>query len=577
VGNPQQHSFHFQRIGHEYCSDLLTHIFYTLLTCPFPVPYTLPFIPDKKFDTSVAYFSMEFAVDQALKIYSGGLGFLAGSHMKSAFALRQNLIGVGMLWKYGYYDQERQQDNSMKADYREKIYHYLEDTHTRVNLQIAGKTVWAHAYYLPPEVFNTAPMFLLTTDTEGNDAQARAITYQLYDADPSIRVAQCMVLGIGGAKLLEALHYEPQVYHYNEAHALSGAFYLYQKYGSLSKLKQKLVFTTHTPEEAGNEKNDIHFLEHLGFFAGLSLTQVSNITQQKDTIFNHTLAALRLSRKANGVSRLHGDVARRMWGSYKGICEIISITNAQNKAYWVDPTLEDARRKEDIQQITDRKKQLKAELFKTVVNQCGKLFDPNVLTIVWARRFTGYKRANMITWDADRFARLLNITRFPIQIIWAGKPYPKDEGAIHTFNSLHYLSNLYANVAVLTGYELELSRLLKNGSDVWLNNPIVTREASGTSGMTAAMNASLNLSTFDGWICEFARDGQNSFLIPVATWDDFNRQDMENLFDQLENRILPMYYEKPDQWQNMILNSMNDVGEYFDSDRMAREYYEKLY
>jgi starch phosphorylase len=544
---------------------------------PFSVPFLHPFKPDKKFSKSVVYFSMEFALDQALKSYSGGLGFLAGSHMKSVYGLRQNLVGVGMLWKYGYYDQGRKKDNSMEPEFHEKIYHFLTDTGIRFSIPILGKEVFVHAYYLDPEVFKTAPMFFLTTDTDGNDDETRAISYSLYDSDTTMKVAQCMVLGIGGAKLLDELQYQPEVYHLNEAHAVSSAFYLYQKYKTLPELKKRMVFTTHTPEEAGNEKHDIDFLEDLGFFSGLKMDEVRKITGIQDSVFNHSLAALRMSRKANGVSKLHGEVSRKMWKSYPDICEITHITNAQNNAYWIDPVLEKARIGKDSKTITDRKKELKTKLFKTVADQCGKLFDPNVLTIVWARRFAAYKRPDILTWDVERFKKLLDNKDMPIQIIWAGKPYPKDEGAIDTFNHLFYLSHYFSNMAVLTGYELALSKLLKDGSDVWLNTPVVTREASGTSGMTAAMNASLNLSTYDGWICEFAEDGENAFLVPVAEGDDINKQDCDNFFEIIENKVIPTYYKNQKEWERMTLNSMNDVNEPFNSDRMAREYYEKLY
>ncbi len=543
----------------------------------FTIPFEHPIAPDKKFEKSVAYFSMEFGVDQALKIYSGGLGFLAGSHMRSAYDLNQNLIGVGMLWKHGYYDQERNTDNSMKAEFREKFYSYLIDTKTKVSIDIAGKKVWVHAYYLAPEVFGTAPMFLLTTDTEGNDMEARAISYNLYSDNDSTKVAQCMVLGIGGTKMLDALQYEPEVYHFNEAHALSGAFYLYQKFKTLPQLKKRLVFTTHTPEEAGNEKHDFGMLEYLDFFAGLPTATVRKITGQEDTVFNHSLALLRMAHKANGVSKLHGDVSRQMWGGYDKICEITHITNAQNKKYWVDMELEKARMIADTSAVMERKEVLKKELFETVANQCGKLFDPKVLTLVWARRFAAYKRADMLTWDSKRFEKLMTNEKYPLQVIWAGKPYPKDMGATETFNRLVYLSHLYPNMAVLTGYELALSKLMKDGSDGWLNNPVVTREASGTSGMTAAMNASLNISTFDGWICEFSRDGENSFILPVAAGEDIDGQDMNNLYDVLEDKVVPTYYDRPEEWQKMVLTSMNDVGDYFGADRMATEYYEKLY
>ena len=180
-----------------------------------------------------------------------------------------------------------------------------------------------------------------------------------------------------------------------------------------------------------------------------------------------------------------------MWGGYDGICEITHVTNAQNNLYWADEVLEKARKKGDITTITARKKELKSLLFKTVADQAGKIFDENVLTIIWARRFAAYKRPELLTRDRERFAGLMNNSKYPIQFIWAGKPYPFDGGAINTFNQLYYLSHLYPNMAVLTGHELSLSKLIKDGSDVWLNTPVVTREASGTSGMTAAMNASL--------------------------------------------------------------------------------------
>ncbi len=543
----------------------------------FTFPFTNPITPDKKYNKSVAYFSMEFALDQALKTYSGGLGFLAGSHMKSVYALKQNLIGVGMLWKYGYYDQGRKLDSSMQPEFHEKIYHFLKDTGVRFQIPILGKQVWVAAYYLSPEVFQTAPMFFLTTDTDGNDASVRAISYSLYDADVTMKVAQCMVLGIGGARLLEELKHEPEVYHFNEAHAISAVFPLFKKFKKVSELKKRIVFTTHTPEEAGNEKHNIQFLEGLGFFSGVPLATVRKITGIQDDVFNHSLAALRLSRKANGVSKLHGEVSRKMWKVYPKICEITHITNAQNKAYWTDPELEAARVNRDGGAISQRKKELKSVLFKTVADQAGKIFDPNVLTLVWARRFAAYKRPDMITWDVERFKKLLNNSEYPVQIIWAGKPYPKDEGAIDTFNHLYYLSHYFPNMAVLTGYELGLSKLLKDGSDVWLNTPIVTREASGTSGMTAAMNASVNVSTYDGWICEFAKDVENSFILPVAEGPDINKQDCDSLFEVLETKVLPTYYKEGDDWEKLVLNSMDDVNEFFDSDRMAREYYEKLY
>lgn len=550
-----------------------------------PSAFRHPYSFASAYKKSVAYFSMEFAIDQALKTYSGGLGFLAGSHMRSAFDEQQNLIGIGVLWKYGYYDQTRHADNSMTAQFREKMYSFLQDTGVRFTIGISGRPVWVQVYYLDPKHFNTVPMFFLTTDVNGNDIEARSISYRLYDADSSLKVSQCMLLGLGGAKFLDQINYQPDVYHLNEAHAVSAAFHLYQTLGSAEAVRQRMVFTTHTPEEAGNEKHDIGFLNKLGFFGELSLDTVREITGINDFIFNHSLAALRLSRKANGVSKLHGEVSRKMWGSYPTICEITHVTNAQNSGYWTDSQLETARLSGDIKAISARKKALKQPLFNIVADQVGKLFDPNVLTMVWARRFAAYKRPDLLTHDGERFRRLMNNRDYPLQMVWAGKPYPFDEGAVRTFNHLYYLSHLYPRMAVLTGHELALSKALKDGADLWLNTPIVPREASGTSGMTAAMNGSINVSTNDGWICEFEKaDGpdQNSFIVSLAGTPDRpegnpDAHDREHLFQLLEEDILPMYYDRPADWQALQLRSMNDVNAYFTSARMVREYYEKVY
>lgn len=528
---------------------------------------------------SVAYFSMEFAIDQSLKTYSGGLGFLAGSHMRSVYDLKQNVIGIGVLWKFGYYDQDRTTDNYMTPMFRQKVYNFVHDTKVRFQIDIMGRHTWVGVFKLDPETFGTAPMYFLTTDIEGNDYDQRKISFHLYDSDPAIKISQCILLGLGGAKFLDTINYTPDIYHLNEAHALSAVFYLYQKWGNIEDIKKRLVFTTHTPEEAGNEKHNIYQLAHLGFFGGLHLRDVRPLTGVEDDVFNHSLVALRLSHISNAVSKLHGEVSRKMWGEHKDICEITHITNAQNKKYWADEILEKARVKADTEGIAKRKKELKKRLFSTVADQTGKLFDPNVFTIVWARRFAAYKRPELLTRELERFKKLMANTKYPIQFVWAGKPYPKDDRAVAIFNGLQHLSYLIPNMAIVTGYELALSKLLKDGSDAWLNTPIVTREASGTSGMTAAMNGSINFSTFDGWICEFATK-ENSFVVPVAPADSEelrDKTDIDNFYDMLENQILPMYYDKPEEWCKMQLQSMNDVSAFFDSNRMAAEYYDKVY
>lgn len=535
---------------------------------------------DPAYSKPVAYFSMEFAVDQPLKIYSGGLGFLAGSHMRSAYELKQNMIGIGILWKYGYYDQERNMDGSLKVSYVEKTYSFLTDTGIVFPITIHNHEVWVKAWLLKPEVFQTAPMFLLSTDLPQNDHLAQTICHRLYDSHESARIAQSILLGAGGAKLLDEIGRETEVYHMNEGHALPLCFYLLSKYKSLEEVRKRVVFTTHTPEIAGNESHAINTLEVLSFFQKVDMEQVKALAAPDEHSLSYTLAALRMSRKANGVSALHGEVSREMWKDYEGISEITHITNAQNRTYWRDAALDANLEQNNDKGLTERKKELKRELFKVVANQTGKLFDENVLTLVWARRFAGYKRANLLLRDFERFTRMVTNTKTPIQIIWAGKPYPEDHGAIQIFNDIHFKTRPFANCAILTGYEMNLSALLKKGSDLWLNTPKMYREASGTSGMTAAMNASVNLSIPDGWIPEFAKAGENCFIIPFADTKNSDEQDRienENLMNLLENEIIPMYYAKPKSWMKVVKQSMQDVLPFFDANRMAKEYYDLMY
>ncbi len=545
----------------------------------FNVPYPI----EDRYKKKVAYFSMEFATHQPLKIYSGGLGFLAGSHLRSAYELRQNLIGIGILWKFGYYDQERHQDQTLDTAWNEKQYSFLEDTGIKFQITIHEHPVWVKVLYLNPETFKTAPLFLLSTDLPENDYVSQTITHRLYDANVATKVAQFILLGVGGAKLVDMLNYNPELYHLNEAHGLSAAFYLYKKFNNdLTEVKKRLVFTTHTPEEAGNEKHDIYLCHKMSYFCGLTVDEVKKLYSNDSDQFNHSLAALRFARLANGVSQLHGHVSREMWSKYAGICPIISITNAQNWRYWADKQLYKFMEAGDDYAIDDRKKYLKKRAFEIVADQTGKIFHPDVFTIVWARRFAGYKRAGLITTDEKRFEKLLASTNHPVQIIWAGKPYPVDHPAISEFNQLVHLSKKYKNVAVLTGYELGLSKRLKQASDCWLNNPRVPREASGTSGMTAAMNGAINFSTDDGWIPEFINHGHNGFVVPKADYDKMatheqDEYDLNKLYDILENEILPLYYSNYSTWRQIMKNGMQDVRFQFDSNRMAHEYYDLLY
>ena len=537
---------------------------------------------DEKYSTSVAYFSMEFAIHQALKIYSGGLGFLAGSHLRSAYDLKQNTVGVGMLWSYGYYDQSRDTERNLKVDFRRKRYYFLEELNADVTVMINSKPVVVRPYLVRCKTFSTVPIILLSTDIDQNDYLSRTITHKLYDQNHETRIAQEIVLGIGGAKVLEALKHKVDIYHMNEGHSLPLTFELYSHLQDVNKLKEKVVFTTHTPEVAGNEEHDIYMLQKMGFFGDVPLDKVREITGINGDRFSLTVGALKLAKIANGVSKMHGEVSNNMWSHIDGKCKIISITNAQNRRYWADKGLVRAMEEHEDFEIYARKKHLKRQLFNEVANQTGKMFDADILTIVWARRFADYKRPGLLKYDLARFERMItNLTR-PVQIIWAGKPYPFDSNAINIFNELNYISHQYSNIAVLVGYELELSMLLKKGADIWLNNPRVTREASGTSGMSAAMNGAINLSLSDGWHPEFDKANENNcFTIPTVSHelpiDEQDKLDNQHLMEILEEKVIPMYYDNQKEWIEVIKNSMSSVMPAFDSGRMVHEYYTLMY
>jgi starch phosphorylase len=536
-----------------------------------------PYKPVKEFEKRAAYFSMEFGIHQALKIYSGGLGFLAGSHMRSGFELKQNMIGIGMLWKYGYYDQGRNEDQTLRVNFIEKHCNFLEDTGIEVDVKLHDNpSVKVRAYVLKPEIFGTVPLYLLSTDVEGNDFISRTITNHLYDANELTRISQSIVLGIGGAKVVEALG-GADIYHLNEGHALPAFYYLRDQ----GVKKHQMVFTTHTPEKAGNEERDARHLNRCGFFGRrLNEEELAN-EMVNGGMINYTVSALKMAKKANAVSKLHAKVSNDIWKGYKDICKIIPITNAQNQEFWQDNEIKKIWKKRNAKSFRERKIELKKELFDVVANQTVKMFDPNVFTIVWARRFAGYKRADLLLHDMERFERLITNEKYPVQIIWAGKPYPYDYYAIDIFNHLVNMTKYRSNLAVLIGYEIDLSRKMKTGSDIWLNTPRITREASGTSGMTAAMNGSVNVSINDGWIPEFAKNGENSFVLPeldhkLPVWEQ-DKLDADNLYEVLENKVLPTFYDKPKEWSKIVFNGIDDVIPEFTSNRMATQYYKDLF
>ncbi len=524
----------------------------------------------------VAYLSMEIAMDQSLCTYSGGLGFLAGSHMQSAGYLQMPMVGVTMLWSYGYYDQRIDHEGNVEVAYIRKHYDFLTDLNVEVEIDTFGEKVKVKAYRVEPSLFGTCPVYLLTTDIEGNSEWARKISHRLYDGDEKIRIAQETVLGIGGVRVLQACGLDFDVIHMNEGHALPAAFELLRQYnGDLNAVKQKTVFTTHTPVAAGNEVHWVDTLMEGGFFAGCSRERAIELGGEN---FSLTVAALRMSRIANAVSQLHGLVANKMWEWVEGRCPIRAITNAVNLHYWQDERMKNAKTFDDL---LDAKFEMKQELFKYIADTAGKRFDPNVLTITWARRFADYKRAWLIFMDKERITKLLNENK--VQLIFAGKFHPDDVMGREMFNKILNMSHDLKNVVVLPGYELELSGRLKRGSDIWFNTPLRPLEASGTSGMSANMNGALHFSIYDGWTVEGTFPGINGYTVEYPglddeiPWEERHWKDHDCIMNILENQIIPTYYHNKLEWARLMRQAIRTSEAYFNSDRMVIEYYNRIY
>ncbi len=523
---------------------------------------------------------MEMAIDQSLHTYSGGLGFLSGSHMRSAGHLNLPMVGVTILWGLGYGEQRVDADGKIEIFYEKRTYPFLEDPGVVVEVDIFGKPVKVKGYLLKPEEFGTVPIYFLTTDLPENSPEHRALTDRLYDADQRIRVAQEIILGIGGLRVLKAAGEVINLIHLNEGHALPAVFEMMDDLGGdLERVRQSTVFTTHTPVAAGNETHNVHLLAEAGFFGNLSVHEAIRLGGED---FSLTVAALRMSRMANGVSQLHGLVANNMWHWVDNRCPIIAITNATNLEYWQDPRVRAAKDGDELLKV---KREMKKELFDYVQKTTGKKFDPDVLTVVWARRFTEYKRPTLFLHDIDRIQKLFKDKK--IQLLYAGKFHPSDTTGRNLFNEVLECSRNINEVAVLTdpGYELELSGLLKRGSDVWLNTPVRPLEASGTSGMSANMNGAIHFSIYDGWAVEGTFDNVNGYLIHEHDGDgmeflnveDRHKQDYEIMMRILENEIIPTYYDNQARWAELMVHAIRTSESYFNSDRMAIEYFVRLY
>jgi starch phosphorylase len=529
--------------------------------------------PERAAKPLVAYFSMEFGLHEEFPTYAGGLGILAGDFMKSAGDLGRPVVGIGLRWAQGYTVQRIGPDGYPVDHWQDQHPDFLTDTAVRVRVRVGAREVECCVWRVGRHA--VAPLFLL----EPTDPRDRWITRRLYDTRPDARVAQEMLLGIGGVRALEALHLPVDLYHFNEGHAVFAGIELIASRMATGvsfrearqAARRSIVFTTHTPVPAGNEIHAIAELRRLGASCELVDAELREIGGDP---FNMTMAGLRLSRVANAVSQLHGETARAMWAHVDGAAPIIAITNGVHVGTWQDPRIGAAVRHPEALRAAHRA--LKHELLSAIEARSGVRLRREPLTIGFARRAATYKRPDLVLRDPDRLGPLLNDRR--IQVIFAGKAHPADEAGKAMIARLVETARRWPDSMVFVeNYDMGLARLLTRGCDVWLNNPRPPMEASGTSGMKAAMNGVLNFSVLDGWWPEGCEHGVTGWAIgDGADGPDQDEKDARALYDTLEDEVLPAFADQAG-WTRMMAASIRMAVERFSSDRMVTEYFDRLY
>ncbi|MCH1642400.1 alpha-glucan family phosphorylase [Paenibacillus timonensis] len=529
---------------------------------------------------TVAYFSMEYGLHSDFKMYAGGLGILAGDFIKGAKDMGAPLVAIGIKWKQGYTDQRIGEDGRPYDTFTDHEYDFLEDTGVTVTVTVKNAEVPCKVW--KTEQFGNNPLYLLDTDLpeSGNGW----ITARLYGGGfGEERIAQEIVLGIGGVKALRALGIPVDVYHFNEGHAALAATELIREKmqagltfeSAWRDTRETVVFTTHTPVKEGNEAHALEALEAMSAFNGLSRDQMERIGGNP---FNMTVAGLRLARRANAVAALHAETAGRMWKDVAGRAEIIGITNAIHLPTWADPRM--LRAYEEGGDLWAAHLELKRELIELIRERSGAELDPERLLIGFSRRAAPYKRSDLIFSWPDLIAPYLESGR--IQLVFSGKAHPNDETGKQIVSNLVAMMKHYpGSVVFLENYDMTIGAKLTRGADVWLNNPRRPLEASGTSGMKAAVNGVLNCSVLDGWWPEACLDGENGWQIgggfESADPGELDRHDGEALYDTLLERVVPTYYEDRPRWVQMMRRSIETTREAFSTRRMLEEYYRKLY
>lgn len=604
-----------------------------------------------------AYFCAEYGVHTSLPIYSGGLGILAGDHLKSASDLNLPLVAIGLLYRYGYFRQDISHDGWQEEHYT-NIFTYglaiepvIDANRERVTVMvhIRGREVYAQAWLAQ---IGRIPLYLLDTNIGQNAEVDRMITGHLYGGDTETRIVQEKVLGIGGVRLLRKLGVDPSVYHLNEGHAAFSTLELVHEYleenpeqsfsDAVEAVRPKCVFTTHTPVAAGNDQfppDDLfgcfskEYIESLKLseneFLALGRADLSNDKEY----FGMTPLAIRMCRTSNGVSEKHGEVSRGLWQkmfpdlSDAGAVPISHITNGVHHPTWIAPSFQALFEKnigDEWQKIARDKDRWPEAIWNLADDDIWKthillknvliafirertrrkdtgtidtinertdtrdLFSPEALTIGFARRVAQYKRWNLIVSDMDRLLKMVNDKERPVQFVFAGKAHPQDNTAkkiLQDLMRINHDSSWQDRAVFIEDYDQEVARYLVQGVDVWMNLPRRPMEASGTSGMKAAMNGVLNFSILDGWWIE-GFNGENGFCIGTdhneETDEATDAADAASLYETLENQIIPTFYKKdergvPHDWVAMMKNAIASLTPQFTSDRMVNDYIREIY
>lgn len=536
----------------------------------------------------VAYFCMEYGLDASLTIYSGGLGILAGDTMKSVGDLNAPVTGIGLLWDQGYTSQRINDSGQAEDHYLPTNREVLEPVDVSISVPVAGKEIPCRVVRVTRHLRST--LYLI----EPADEADRWITKKLYGGGSEDRLAQELILGVGGVRLLQALGKKVDVYHFNEGHAVFAGIELLgqaMKEGlsmeeALAQVKSKVVFTTHTPVKAGNEQHPIELMQRMGADLGRSAEELERLGGSP---FNMTVAGLRLARHANAVASLHAETARDMWKDVEGAAPIRGITNGVHVPTWQDARIraatvldkEESVRARDLWTAHQR---MKSELFESIAEQTGAELSLDTLTIGFARRAATYKRALLIFGDEERLQKLFERG---LQLVFSGKAHPADRAGKEIVAQLVAASKRWPkNVVFVENYDMNWGARLTRGVDVWLNNPRRPFEASGTSGMKAAMNGAPNLSILDGWWPEGCEHGVTGWRIGQGKdlGVDLNeeqkrvqdKRDQENLYKVLEDEVLPTY-EKRAAWVQIMEASIRMSQWQFSSDRMVEDYFQYLY